>query len=219
MLLKRILGQAPFDIDIDRRVVITPGKKTKVLLLFSNDSEYDLPLSVKLCFDISVQVDKTAFDITVPAGGNTQCSLVFSKDTDAEMFTGRGIAELETVDRIFDSKTFYEFEILCEAAYKCEDEPLGFSPSEQILFTNGGVFFANRGETAFVEIPLMENAEYRLGVLSGSIKDKKDGDILKLSKGLNRLCFEMLEDGSFTFLNISNDEPVYPDTLNTKNFI
>lgn len=218
-MLKKILGQAPFDVSLDRKVVITPGKKCAVTLLFSNDSEYDLPLSCSLNLTTSADVDKSSFDVVLPAQGKTQVPIVFSKETDSKLFSGKGIAELEILDRIFDSKTLYEFEILTEAAYKCGDKNEGFSPTKGVLFTNGGTFFGNKGETVYVEIPLMEHAEYSLGILSGRIKNKKNGDILGLSAGLNKLCFEMEDDGSFVLLNLSNDEPAYPDTLNTQYFI
>ncbi|MBE6682142.1 MAG: hypothetical protein E7600_07655 [Ruminococcaceae bacterium] len=218
-MLKKILGQAPFDVSLDKKVIITPGKKCSVTLLFSNDTEYDLPLSCSLNFTTSADVDKSSFDVVLPAEGKTQVQIVFSKETDSKLFSGKGIAELEILDRIFDSKTLYEFELLTESAYKCGDVKEGFTPTESMLFTGGGVFFANKGETVFVEIPLMEEAQYRLGILSGSIKGRKDGDILRLSSGLNRLLFEMEDDGSFVILDSSSDEPAYPDTLNTQYFI
>ena len=218
-MLKKILGQAPFDITLNKKVVITPGKKTAVWLDFSNDSEYDLPLSLKLGLDVSVDVDKTEFDIVIPAGGKTECFLTFSKNLNTRMFTGKGIGELEIVDRIFDSKTLYEFEILCESAYKCACLNDGFSPSDDIIFSNGGRFFANKGETLFLEIPLMEDQEYKLCVISGKIKNINDGDVLKLTSGINRLVFEILEDGSFEFEDLVSAEKIYADTINTKFFI
>lgn len=218
-MLKKILGEAPFDVELDTDIVLTPGKKTTVKLLFSNISEYDLPLSCNLVFSTSVDVDKTSFDITVPADGKTECELTFSKDIDSRMFSGCGIAELEIVDRIFDSRTLYEFEVLCEAAYKCSEKDDGFSPSDETLFTNRGRFFANSGERVFLEIPLMQSAEYTLFVCSGKIRDKKSGDVMSLAQGLNRICFEMLEDGSFELCDSLSEETVYPDTLNTKYFI
>ena len=107
-MLKKILGEAPFDIELDKNIVITPGKKMSVKLLFKNISEYDLPLSCSLDFSVSAEVDRTKFDIVVPADGKTECELVFSKDKSSRMFSGEGIAELEIVDRIFDSRTLYE---------------------------------------------------------------------------------------------------------------
>ena len=139
--------------------------------------------------------------------------------TGSRMFSGCGIAELEIFDRIFDSRTLYEFEIRCESAYKCSDAGDGFAPSDEILFTNGGRFFANKGETVFVQIPVMEEKEYRLHILSGKIKNMSDGDLLRLSQGINKISFEMIEDGNFGFCDTSSDETVYPDTLNTKYFI
>lgn len=218
-MLKKILGEAPFDVELDKKVIITPGKKTSVKLLFNNISEYDLPLSASINFSVSAEVDKTRFDIIVPADGKTECVLTFSKDKASRMFSGIGIAELEIIDRIFDSKTLYEFDIVCEAAYKCAEETEGFEASEDVVFTNKGRFFANKGETVFVQVPLMEAVQYKLFVLSGKIKDKADGEILNLTPGLNKLCFTMLEDGSFEFRDPSSDETVYPDTLNTKYFI
>lgn len=218
-MLKKILGEAPFDVELSKNIVITPGKKTAVKLLFSNISEYDLPLSCNLTFSTSVEVDRTAFDIVVPADGKTECELVFSKDTASRMFSGRGIAELEILDRIFDSRTLYEFEIMCEAAYKCTEKEDGFAPSDETLFTNGGRFFANCGETVSLEIPLMNDAEYKLHIISGEIEGKNDGDMLKLPAGLCKLYFKMLRDGSFELCDASNEETIYPDTLNTKYFI
>lgn len=218
-MLKKILGEAPFDIELDKSVIITPCKKTVIKLLFSNISEYDLPLSCSLDFTTSVEVDKTKFDIIVPADGKTECELVFSKDIGSRIFSGCGIAELEIIDRIFDSRTLYEFEIFCEAAYKCGDADDGFVPSEEILFTNGGRFFANKKETVFIQIPVMEEKEYGLHILSGNIKNQSDGDIIKLSQGINKISFEMLEDGSFELCDVSSEETAFPDTLNTKYFI
>ena len=218
-MLKKILGQAPFDVELSEKIAITPGKKSSFTLLFSNISEYDLPLSCSLSFSTSVEADKTKFDITVPANGKTECSLTFSMDADSRMFSGCGIAELEILDRIFDSKTLYELEFFCEAAYKCAESKDDFSPSDDTLFTRKGRFFANRGETVFVEIPLAEDKEYKLAIPSGKIKNKNDGDILRLSPGLNRLSFEMLEDGSFELINPVSDETAFADTINTKYFI
>lgn len=218
-MLKKILGEAPFDIALDKKIVITPGKKTSVKLLFSNISEYDLPLSCSLSFSVSAEVDKAKFDIIVPADGKTECELTFSKDKDARMFSGRGIAELEIVDRIFDSRTLYEFDIFCEAAYKCAEEADGFKGAEETVFTRHGRFYANSGETVFAEIPLMESTEYSLRLLSGKIEGRSDGEMLKLTAGLNKLSFTMLEDGSFELVDPLNDETVYPDTIGTKYFI
>ena len=218
-MLKKILGQAPFDVELSGRITITPGKKSLVTLLFSNVSEYDLPLSCSLNFSTSVEADKTKFDITLPADGKTQCDLTFSKDTDSRMFCGCGIAELEILDRIFDSRTLYEFDIFCEAAYKCAENKDDFSPSDEALFTRNGRFFANKGETVFMEIPLARDEEYKLSIPSGKIKNKNDGDILKLTSGLNKLSFEILEDGSFDLKNPVSDEKVYIDTINTKYFM
>lgn len=218
-MLKKILGEAPFDAELSNKVLIHPGKKTSVKLLFSNISEYDMPLSCKLSFSTSVEVDKSAFDIIVPADGKTECELAFAVDGDSKIFTGSAVAELEIFDRIFDSRTLYEFEILCEAAYKCADKGEGFAPCHDGVFTNDGIFFANKSETVFLEIPLVQEKELVLNVISGSIKSIKNGAVLRLSPGLNRLSFEMLEDGSFEFCDTSNDETMYPDTLNTKHFI
>lgn len=218
-MLKKILGEAPFDVSLEKRIIITPGKKTVTTLLFSNTSEYDLPLSCSLNFSVSIDTDKTAFDVTVPAEGNTSVSLIFSKDADSRMFTGKGIAELEIVDRIFDSKTLYEFEILCESAYKCAGINDGFSASDNTLFTSCGRFFANKDEAVFIEIPCMEDTEYRLCILSGKIKKQNNGDLLKLTSGLNRIIFEMSQDGSFEFQDTVSGEAVYADTINTKHFI
>ena len=200
-------------------VVITPGKKTCVRLLFSNDSEYDLPLSVKLSFSLSADVDKTQFDVTVPAEGNTEIPLTFSKQEDCKMFMGTSVGEIEITDRIFDSKTVYEFDVICEAAYKCADPLDGFSPSNQALYSRNGTFFANSDETVFMEIPLSESAKYRLHIISGRINGYENDDIIALKFGLNKLCFEMQKDGSFEFLKTENDEKIYTDTINTKYFL
>lgn len=218
-MLKKILGEAPFDVTLDKSVVITPGKNTDVRLFFSNDSEYDLPLSVKFNFDVSTEVDKTQFDVTVPAEGNTRVMLVFSKNPDAMIFTGLGIGEIEISDRVFDTRTIYEFEIISEAAYKCADFCDGFSQTDDVLFTRNGMFFANKGETVFLEVPLNEDENYKIHIVSGKIKDIADEDLIELKKGLNRLSFEMQEDGSFEFLNPENDEKIHSDSVNTKCFI
>ena len=218
-MLKKILGEAPFDVSFDRNIVIVPGRKTTAELVFSNDTEYDLPLSIKITFGTLIEVSKTEFDILVPAEGKTETDLTFSKSIDAGIFTGNGIGEIEIVDRIFDSKTLYEFNVICESAYKCSGACDDFSPTDEMFFSRKGRFYANKGECVCVQIPLAEETEYKLHVISGKIKNRSDGEIIKLRKGINSFCFEMTDDGSFEFQSPENDETVYPDTLNTKYFI
>ena len=106
-----------------------------------------------------------------------------------------------------------------ESAYKCAGINDGFSASDNTLFTSCGRFFANKDEAVFIEIPCMEDTEYRLCILSGKIKKQNNGDLLKLTSGLNRIIFEMSQDGSFEFQDTVSGEAVYADTINTKHFI
>lgn len=219
-MLKKILGEAPFEAEICGSIVVSPDKVCKAVLVFNNESEYDLPLScnIKMCSFIAV--DKTSFDVILPAEGNTSVELSFSVSDNSEIFGGSRICELEIADRIFDSRTEYEFEVSCELAYKCEnDRENEFAPTENVLFSRCGRIYANKGETISLELPSLEEAELLLCVVSGKIKNFKDGQKIRLTPPLCRLCFEMQDDGSFEFQNSVSLEKIYPDTLNPKYFI
>ncbi len=219
-MLKKILGEAPFDAFLSEEIVLSPDKKCKAEMTFSNISEYDLPLSCSIRMNTFAKIDKAEFDVILPADGNTSETLAFSLSYDSRIFGGIKVCELEISDRIFDSKTLYEIEFSVESAYKCIDENEdAFCPSQDILFTRNGVFYGNRGECVCLEVPSLEKSELELHIISGKIKGFKDSDEIILEKGMNRLCFEMEDDGSFEFRNTQNGEKIYPDTLNPKYFI
>ncbi len=219
-MLKKILGQAPFDVALCGDVFLSPDRKSTVQLLFSNDTEYDLPLSCTLRLCPSVNADKISFDVILPAMGNTHEKISFSQKQGEKIFGGTKICELEILDGIFDSKTEYEFEINCEMSYRClEGQNLLFSSSDEGLFTREGRFFANRGESVLLEIPSMTETEIELSVISGEIRDFSDGQKIKLDTGLNRLCFTMDDDGSFEFKNPISGNRIFIETLNPKYFI
>lgn len=219
-MLKKILGQAPFDVVLCGDVFISPDRKSTVQLLFSNDTEYDLPLCCTLRLCSSVNTDKISFDVILPAMGNTRETICFSQRPDEKIFGGTKICELEILDSIFDSKTEYEFDVNCEMSYKClEEKNVLFSASDEGLFTREGRFFANRGETVSLEIPSMSETEIELSVISGEILDFSDGQRIKLDTGLNRLSFTMSDDGCFEFKNPVSGDGIFIETLNPKHFI
>lgn len=219
-MLKKILGEAPFDAFLSEEIVLSPDKKCKAEMTFSNISEYDLPLSCNIRMNSFAKIDKAEFDIILPADGNTSEILAFSVPTDSRIYGGIKVCELEILDRIFDSKTLYEIEFAVESAYKCVDKKEdAFCPSQDMLFTRNGMFYGNRSECVCLEVPSLEEAELELHVISGKIKGFKDSDVVKLEKGMNRLCFEMEDDGSFEFRNLQNGGKIYPDTINPEYFI
>ena len=219
-MLKKVLGQAPFDVKLCEDIIIVPEREAKAVLLFENASEYDLPLSCSLTLDSSIRVDCLKFDAVLPAEGKTEKSLCFSLPKDTKIIGGIAVCELEIIDRILDSKVIYELEIKTEMAYKCcEVVNQAFLPSEDILFTRCGRFFANRDEIIALEIPTMEKSEIELSVTSGKIRNFADGQIIELDTGLNRLIFDMEEDGSFEFKNPVSGDKVLTRTLSPKYYI
>lgn len=219
-VLKKILGEAPFDAELDGEITVSPQKKSYRSLVLKNISEYDLPLSCSIKTASFAEVDKPFFDITVPAEGNTSENISFSVPCDSRLFGGEKVWTLEICDRIFDSRTEYEIPMKCEMSYKCSDDKKdSFVPSEQVIFSNKGVFFANAGEIVSLQIPCLEEISLVLHIISGEIAGYKDRDIICLAKGLNRLSFEMIKDGSFEFQNTVNEETAFPDTINPKYFI
>ena len=219
-MLRKILGEAPFCAEMNEKIVVLPGRDKKAQIVFTNDSEYDLPLSCTLNVPSFINTDKCDFDVVVPAEGITNVTITFSVNINERLFGGEKIFELEIIDGIFDTKTLYEFEAWCEICYKCcDNEKEAFLPTEEVLFSKDAVLFGNRGEIISLEIPSAEKKQIVLHVISGKIKDKKDGETIFLSEGLNRILFEMAEDGSFEFQNPESFEKIYPDTLNTEYFM
>ncbi len=214
-MLKKYLGEAPFDVLLDGEILLSPDKKCTVYLDFVNDTEYEYPLCCKIRLNSSIEVDKTDFDVTLPAEGNTRQPLVFSLPKDSKLTGGEKICELLISDRIFDSKTEYEFEVRCEMTFKCREK----DGSDQTLCSRNGVFLANKGERVEIQLALLEEKTVLLHITSGAVKGYDDGASITLSGGLNRLSFEMQEDGSFEFLDAVRCEKIYLDTLNPKYFI
>lgn len=219
-MLKKILGEAPFDVTLEAEVVLSPDKCACGTLVFQNSTEYDLPLSCSLKILTSVKADRCEFDVIVPAEGNTRHDISFSVSKDAKILGGKSVCELEIIDGVLDSKTVYELETVCEMSYKC---CVGagdiFDTSDDVVFSRDGVFFANSDEVIAMEIPRLEKTEMELCILSGSIKNYQNGQIIELSEGLSRLYFEVEEDGSFEFLSSGSGEKIFLETLSPKYFI
>lgn len=219
-MLKRILGQAPFDVSLSERIIVVPGQKSRARLVFTGDSEYDLPLSCNLDVNGFVKVDASSFDVMVPAGGKSESELVFSASPDSMILGGEKVFSLEIIDRIFDTKTEYELSIRCEMGYKCSlSKEEAFEKTDTPLYSRSGVFFGNKGEIISLEIPCENETEIKIAVLSGKIKDVPDGKSIHLNTGVNRLFFEMQQDGSFELCDVTSDETIYLDTINPKYFI
>ena len=217
-MLKRILGTAPFDVLLKNEVVVSASGKTVATLCFENESEYDLPLSCVLKLQPFVNADKTQFDVTLPAEGNTSIDIVFSIPEDAKIVGGKKICELEIIDRIFDSKTLYEFEICVEMAYKCCDKKENsFMPSDDVLYSRDGVFYGNCTEKVCLELALIEEQRTEIHVIAGKIKQTDTK--LCLSQGVNKIEIEFSEDGSFEFINCQDRRKMFFDTINPKYFI
>lgn len=219
-MLKRILGQAPFNVSFEEDVLVVPGKSTEISLLFENESEYDLPLSCLFRIESSLKIDCLEFDIVLPAEGKTKKTLVFSLGDDEKIIGGENVCELEIIDRILDTKTVYELEIKGEMAYKCSELiSEAFLPSDEAVFTRNGRFFANKDEIIAIEIPTSEETETQLSVISGKVRNFHDGQTIKLDAGLNRIIFDMEQDGCFEFVNSVSGDRMFCRTLNPKYYI
>lgn len=219
-MLKKILGEAPFDVMMNGKIRVSPQKCSKTTLEFINDSEYDMPLSCNLFLQSFLKVDKTSFDITLPADGKTMAELSFSISPDSEIFGGHGVCEIEISDRIFDSKTVYEAETLCEMSFKCCDKASNaFTACDELLFSREGVIFGNKGEIVSLEILCTQSTEVALSISESAVKNYADGQKLTLNEGLNRLVFEFVKDGELSFLDVSSEEKMYLTTLSPKYFI
>ncbi len=199
---------------------MSPDKKSTSKLIIKNGTEYDYPLACRFTVPLFVKVSKPAFDLVAPAEGVTHSDVDFFVSDDAKIVGGKKVCEIEISDGIFDSKTLYEADIVMEMAYCCrtEKEEL-FSKSSDTSYTRGGVFFANCGETVVLQIPLMEKKEICINLLSGKIKDKDCVFTIQLDAGLNRVCFEMAEDGSFEFLCPDSGERLFCETVKPECFI
>ncbi len=219
-MLKRILGTSPYKVSLEGNTFIVPGKKTAVNLIFKSQTEYDLPLSCSLFISSSAKVDMCEFDVMLPAEGKTTQRLVFDVPSGRKIVGGDYVAELEIIDRVLDSKTVYELELFEEMAYKCGDSyDSAFSVSDGAVYTRNGRFFGNKGEIVSLEIPVMEDKETELSVISGRIADFADGQKIKLTQGINRLVFEMKDDTSFELVNPSSTQVMLLQTLNPKFYI
>ncbi len=219
-MLKKILGEAPFDVTVNGEIRVSPQKGSKMNLEFVNDSEYDMPLSCSVAVQFFIKVDKSRFDIILPAEGKTSSEIAFSVSPDSKIFGGRSVCEIEISDRIFDSKTVYEAETVCEMSFKCCDKVSdAFTACGELLFSHDGVIFGNKGEFVSLEILCTRQTEVILGIPDGAVKDCFDGQRLVLTEGLNKIVFEFIGDGGILFLDPSSEEKTYLTTLSPKYFI
>lgn len=214
-MLKKYLGQAPFDVALDDDIIVSPDRKYTAFLEFKNDTEYEYPLCCKIRMSSCLKVDKTEFDVILPAEGNTRVPLTFSYPDDARFMGGEKLCELEITDSIFDSKSEYEFQVKCEMAFLClENDSTG-----ETLYSRNGTFFVNKGERVSLQLPVIQDKTVLLHIVSGKIKGYADGQEVLLAEGLCRLCFEMENDGCFEFYSPETGQKVFLDTLNPEYFI
>ena len=219
-MLKRILGEAPYDVFLDGSALVVPYKRTELTLVFVSKTEYDLPLSCFFRLSGSIKTDICEFDVVLPAEGKTKQQIVLTLQEDAKIVGGESLAELEIIDRLLDSKTVYELELMGEMAYMCvKDKNVSFFPSDGAVYTRNGRFFGNRGEYISLEIPVMEQTETELSVISGKITDLSDGHKIVLTPGINRILLKMEEDTSFELVNPSGGQTVFLKTVNPEFFI
>jgi len=219
-MLKKILGEAPFDVAVNGRIRVSPQKDSKTDFQFVNDSEYDMPLSCSVSVQSFIKVDKSRFDIILPAEGKTSSEISFSVSPDSKIFGGQSVCEIEISDRIFDSKTVYEAEAVCEMSFKCCDKASdAFTACDELLFSHDGVIFGNKGEFVSLEILCTQQTDVTLGISGGAVKDYSDGQRLVLTEGLNKIVFEFIGDGGISFLDPSSEETIYLTTLSPKYFI
>ncbi len=222
-MIKKILGNAPFDISCND-VVLVPGKTKKLTFRITNDTEYDLPLEFCLGFSSAVKSELSSFNVIVPADGNTVKGLKLDLDEQSKIFTSEHLCEVKIRDGVLESESDYEMLILCEMAYKCTEVMNDFSPTEEKYFTSNGSFFINKDECICLEIPLAEEKTVSLE------KDEKDVSVwldktqtapiaIKLHAGLNRLCIKANDDMSFSFYDKNSMQKIYLNTLNTEFFL
>lgn len=225
-MLKKILGDAPFEVNVERKVVLTPGEKTNVEFVFRNETEYDLPLCCSFNFYSNIKCDKKIFDITVPANGKTKETVGFYTQTSDRLFFGKNLCELKIRDGVLESESDYELLIFCEMSYSCKSERCDSDDvKEHCFFTRGGVFFANAGENVKVKIPTAEKKNVVIDTLSGKMlsvfvcgkecKAEKSTEI-ELCEGLNEVLINMKEDGNFAFSDFSGNTGLFLDTINAK---
>ncbi len=218
-MLKKILGEAPFEISLKGNAAVSCNKKCDLTLVFENTGEYDYPVSCTVRIHSLLKADKTDFDIVVPAEGRTEQKIVFCSPNGAKISGGKKLCELALCEGVFESKSEYEFELAEEMAYKCcLDKERAAERSDEVLFSRDGVFFGNKGEVIAAFPLCLEEKQVRIDILSGSIKEYENGDIIKLVPPLSLLCFEFAEDGSFEFSDPATGEKVYLETLNPKYF-
>ena len=216
-MLKKILSQSSLEISLKSgNAILTPSKTADIVLHFENNTEYDMPLSVNIALPIGVNVDTALFDITVPALGNTQKTLVFDVKSDALMFFGQGVVEISAFDRVLENRDVFELNLLCEMSYKCDGES---------LFSRNGVFYINTGETLEIQFAPMEQKDVSLCVLSGNLLSIKLNSMpveniskITLQRGVNKFFVTSKKEASFCFTDINTDTGAFINTINSKNF-
>lgn len=226
-MLKKILGDACFDISIkEGKRLLLPGKALCVTLCFSNDTEYDLPLSCTLTLPRTVKCDRCEFDVILPAEGNTEQTMVFSVSENELSFCGQSICEIKICDRVFSFESSYELELHTEMAYKCSlPQDNGSNKSNGVLFSRGGTIYANKGERISMQIIALQETDIHAVYEKGFIHSlnlcgkRTESDTIHLSVGCNSLYFDALCDGELHFESVSNDEAIFLDTINPINFV
>lgn len=225
-MLKKILGDAPFEVEVEKNIVLTPGEKKNVEFVFRNETEYDLPLSCGFKFYSNIKCDKSFFDIIVPANGKTKENVCFYAEKNERVFFGNNVCELKICDGVLESESDYELLIFCEMSYICIDhEKSSDNGEENFYFTRNGSFFANGNEKVTFKIPTAEKMNVTLETLSGKTgvicvngkkcNTHKSADI-ELKEGLNVVSVSMKEDGSFALSDFSGKIGTFLDTINAK---
>lgn len=222
-MIKRVLGNAPFEISCNDTVLL-PGKTREVVISLSNDTEYDLPLSFRFEFNSKVKCDLSAFNIVVPAEGNTQKTLKFEVDQGDKIFTAEHLCNIKVHDGVLESESDYELILPCEMAFKYSNEQNDFSPADEVYFTRDGAFFINKDEFICLEIPLSEqeiitiekDEAKALVFVDGKVADNRE---IMLHEGLNKLCIKACCDQKIELFDKYSMQKIYLNTLNPMIFL
>ncbi len=222
-MIKKILGNAPFDISCGQAVLV-PGKTKNIDFRLSNDTEYDLPLKFVLSFSSTVKSDLSEFNVVVPAGGNTKKTLKLDVDRNDKIFFSEHLCEIKIHDGVLNSESDYEIAFPCEMAYKCTDKENNFTATNEVYFTSEGTFFANSNECICLEIPLAEqmiistekNQTETRTMLDGVQVNSRE---IKLHPGLNKLCIKMFCDGKIEFFDTESMQKIFLNTINPMYFL
>ncbi|MBP3579983.1 MAG: hypothetical protein J6K12_01915 [Clostridia bacterium] len=225
-MVKRIYGDdCGLELIIEEdEIFLCPSKKNKIELLAKNDTEYDMHLF--FCFHMTgnVAMDKKEFDVFVPAQGNTCHTLVLSLSSEEKMYTGESVLEFLVKDRVLEWTCGYEIQVFTENVFKC-CEKIDYSQNPQMLFSDKGVIYIDKGEYAVMEVANLLECDVTLESIEGNdIKVYVEKELCRngrvhLKEGLNRLCITAEKESRVVIKDELSGKKVCLNTVNPKYFL